>query len=204
MDFLRLPWIQRRLTEHQPVKLILPEPYKRAAVAVVFQFQDEKKTGCNILFIRRAEHPEDPWSGHMAFPGGRVEKSDENALAAVHRETFEEVGIDLGKRAQLLGRLDDLHAMARGQFIPLVITPFVFSLLADVDLQPNDEVQEAFWVSASSLLDPNISSTVPYEIAGKKYDLPCFLVDDRVIWGLTHRILGQLFVALEWGNEAAF
>src|SRR5687767_10801396 len=97
----------------------------RAAVAVILR---DAPSGIEMLFIRRAEHPEDPWSGHMAYPGGRAEAHDPDLQATAMRETLEEIGIDLARSAQLLGALDDIRAMARGVPVDLAITPFVFRL----------------------------------------------------------------------------
>jgi len=63
----------------------------RAAVAIVVR---EGTDGPQVLLIRRADHPGDAWSGHMAFPGGREDPQDENLLATAIRETLEEVGLD--------------------------------------------------------------------------------------------------------------
>src|SRR4051812_3842337 len=57
---------------------------RRAAVAAILRDAAE---GPEILFIRRAEHPQDPWSGHMAFPGGREEPGDADLLETAIRET---------------------------------------------------------------------------------------------------------------------
>src|SRR5437868_134308 len=78
---------------------------RRAAVAAVLR-QGEIEP--EVLFIHRAEHPLDPWSGHMAFPGGRVEPQDASEQAAAERETEEEVGLRLAEAAVRAGRLNDL------------------------------------------------------------------------------------------------
>jgi 8-oxo-dGTP pyrophosphatase MutT (NUDIX family) len=39
-----------------------------------------------LLLIRRAEHPSDPWSGHMALPGGRNDPQDTSLYETVVRE----------------------------------------------------------------------------------------------------------------------
>ena len=86
-----------------------PWPEARlAAVAAVLRVVDEPE----LLFIKRAEVAHDPWSGHVAFPGGRMEPDDESLEATAIRETFEELSLDL-KAGQMLGRLDDLleHAV---------------------------------------------------------------------------------------------
>lgn len=152
----------------------------------------------DVLFIKRAEHDRDPWSGHMAFPGGRVEAADADALAAARRETREEVQIDLTANAELIASLDDLQAVARGRRMPLVITPFAFELQARVEPRANHEVEAIVWVTGEELRDQANWSTLPYEFEGKTYTLPCIRVRERVIWGLTYRMLMGLFSILDW------
>src|SRR5689334_15998890 len=103
------------------------EPGKRAAVAAILR-QRVSSQSTELLFIRRAEHPSDPWSGHMAFPGGRRDEIDTDLIATARRETLEEIGLDLTARAQLLTRMPDVPAIARGRRTGLVIAPFVFAL----------------------------------------------------------------------------
>src|SRR4051812_23466320 len=96
---------------------------RRAAVAIILR---EHEGGLEALFIRRADHPLDPWSGQMAFPGGRQDPEDADLLATALRETVEEVGIDLAAAGELLGTLDEVRAMARMRPMDLVIAPYVF------------------------------------------------------------------------------
>jgi 8-oxo-dGTP pyrophosphatase MutT (NUDIX family) len=191
---LDLPWIRQRLADHHARPIDAP---RRAAVATIFRPHSSPGC-CDLLFILRAEQEQDPWSGHMAFPGGRIEENDATPLDAARRETREEVGIDLAQSAELLGSLDDLQASAGGRVVPLSITPFVFALESQVETVPNEEVEEIHWVPVTKLLDPASGSTVPYVLAGQRYDLPCFRVFDRVIWGLTYQMLMLLFTVLDW------
>lgn len=166
----------------------LHEADRRAAVAVVGRSSEE---GDELLFIRRAEHPLDPWSGHMAFPGGMVDPGDADALAAARRETREELSLDLDGTASLLGRLSDVKPISLRT--SLAIAPFVFALReGDAILAPNDEVQEAVWIPWRFLADPGNRSTYFWTRNGVPVPLPCYRWHDRVIWGLTLRMVDEL------------
>ncbi|WP_437729827.1 NUDIX hydrolase [Sorangium sp. So ce1335] len=149
-----------------------------------------------ILLIRRAEHPRDPWSGHMALPGGRRDPADASLLDTAIRETREEVGIDLAAHGTLLARLPDLPAVARGRRVGLVISPFVFALRSSPELTLSHEVAEALWTPLGPLARGECASTYVYTHEGTVIHLPCVRVDERVVWGLTYRMLEQLFEAL--------
>ncbi|WP_433926216.1 CoA pyrophosphatase [Sorangium cellulosum] len=149
-----------------------------------------------LLLIRRAEHPRDPWSGHMALPGGRRDAADSSLLDTAIRETREEVGIDLAAHGALLGRLPDLPAVVRGRRVGLVISPFVFALRSTPELTLSDEVAEALWTPLGPLARGECASTYAYTHEGNVVHLPCLRVDERVVWGLTYRMLEQLFEVL--------
>jgi 8-oxo-dGTP pyrophosphatase MutT (NUDIX family) len=167
---------------------------QRAAVAAILR---EGAEGAEVLLIRRAERAGDPWSGHMAFPGGRRDAADPDLHATAVRETREEVGIDLGANGTLLGRLPDLDAVARARRTGLVITPFVFALAGESALVFDpEEVAEALWVPLAPLARGEGAGTVAWEIEGTTLDLPCWRVDGRVVWGLTYRMLQTLFSAI--------
>jgi len=175
------------------VAVVGTESGRQAAVAAVLRERDAA-LGPEVLLIRRAERAGDPWSGHMAFPGGRREPNDADLLATALRETHEEVGLDLTAHARLLGRLDDVDAVARGQRVGMVIAPYIFALHADVPLAPGaGEVAEALWAPVLPLYRGDSRTTYPYTHGAVRYDLPAHRVGDRIVWGLTYHMLEALF-----------
>jgi 8-oxo-dGTP pyrophosphatase MutT (NUDIX family) len=170
------------------------EDYPRAAVAAILREGDE---GAELFFIVRAQSPTDPWSGHIAFPGGRKEPDDASLLATAIRETQEEVGIDL-TRAELLARLPDVPAFIRSKRGRLVVTPFVFAMREDVVATPNYEVAGTLWVSLEKLARGEGKGTYAFTWEDKPYELPCIRLDpgQHVLWGMTHRMLETILEAL--------
>jgi len=164
------------------------EPDPRAAVAAVL------RPGPDILFIRRAEHPKDPWSGHMAFPGGRRDPTDDSLEHTARRETFEEVGLDLGQ-GQLLGPLDDMPTFAGG----LVVRPYVWLVEDPRPLTPNHEVSAVSWTSLSTLESGAHDTTYPLQWKGQHHEFPGYDVGPGIVWGLTYRMLHALFETLRTG-----
>lgn len=176
-------------------KELVDDPaHGRAAVAIVVR---ESRDGPQVLLIRRADHPGDAWSGHMAFPGGREDPQDKNLLSTAIRETLEEVGLDLGQAGRLLGQLAPLPAMARGRPVGMTIVPFVFELVGDAELLYSEEVVEALWVPLDPLLQGQLRTTFAVDRdGGERVDLPAHDVGGRVVWGLTYRMLDSLFELL--------
>ena len=164
-----------------------------AAVAVVLRFAPRPE----VLLIKRAEHPNDPWSGHMAFPGGRQDPRDATSLATALRETQEEVGLDLQRDGQLLGQLDDLHAVARAEKVDMLIVPHVFLLLRPQPMTPQPgEVDAIVWVPLEPLLSNRLKTIVEYKYGDRVIRLPGWQIEEHTVWGLTHRMLQSLFDVL--------
>jgi 8-oxo-dGTP pyrophosphatase MutT (NUDIX family) len=168
---------------------------RQAAVAAVLR-APEGGGDAELLLIRRAERAGDPWSGHMALPGGRREASDVDLFAAAVRETREEVGLDLAAHGSRIGRLPDLHATARGARIPMLVAPFVVAVREAPALKLNEEVAEALWTPLGPLARAEASGTFPYMHEGQRLELPCLRVGGHVVWGMTYRMLTTLFDAL--------
>lgn len=169
----------------------LAEHEKWAAVAVLLR---ESASGPELFLIRRAEHPRDPWSGHMAFPGGRQDAGDATLLETAMRETREEVGLDLSNEAEHIGQLDDLQAIARGKPQETVIRPFVFEVHRELPVQVDDrEVAEALWTPLLPLYRGEVDTVRPYQWHGTNIDFPAYDVGGRVVWGLTYQMLRSFF-----------
>lgn len=176
--------VREALRDHVPCVLREDDGVARAAVAVLLH---EGARGLEMLFIERAERAGDPWSGHMAFPGGRMGPLDPDARAAAERETCEEIGVAL-TTAELLGRLDDLA----GPVVPLILSAFVYHLPAPPRLVPNHEVREVLWVPVARLLDPAHRVLHPWG----QNSYPGVLVGEpgrHVVWGLTRQLLERFF-----------
>ena len=186
--------IRRSLGEYTP-RVLSAAQFHQAAVAVVLREGKERRP--EVLFIKRADRPADPWSGHMAFPGGRIARSDPTLRSAAERETLEEVGLSLDG-AERLGRLDDLEGLrGAGRSAGIVISAFVYHHHSPGPLSVNEEVDEAFWVTLSALTDPvrQVEYTHPL-IPDETY--PGILVGDpdrHVVWGLTYRFV-ESFLAV--------
>lgn len=144
-----------------------------------------------VLLIRRADQPGDPWSGHMALPGGRRAPHDPDLVAAAIRETREEVGIAL-PRQSLVTALDDLGPQTP-VLPPVAVRPFVFRIPARPELSLNAEVAAAAWVPLETLRHPATYGTVTVHVRGAALEVPAYRYEEAVVWGLTERILTNFF-----------
>lgn len=181
--------IRRRLAGYRPH--LAAGDRARAAVAMVLH---QRQEAVHLLFIERSQRDDDPWSGHVAFPGGRVEPGDGNARVAAERETREEIGLDLGK-AEYLGRLDDVT----GATLPILVSGFVYTVEIRDRLRPNHEVEDAFWVQLNDLADAGRHRERSFRIdnAERRFstiDLPGTRL--RVLWGISYRLVAQLLALL--------
>ena len=169
---------------------------KRSAVAIVLD--KHASTDASILMIKRAEHKGDPWSGHMAFPGGRCEAFDKNGLATAKREMHEEVGFDIDDaehrllKGEWLGRLSDISTSRRITPRTMVVTPYVFSVAEKPLLEENYEVAETVWIPLAYFSDLNNRSIYSIEHEQRKINLPCYRYDGKVIWGMSLSMIDEI------------
>jgi 8-oxo-dGTP pyrophosphatase MutT (NUDIX family) len=184
-----LEHIRAVLAAHPPE--LVPDDYGRAAVAVVLRPPRLAVEGPSVLLIRRSRSDSDPWSGHVAFPGGRADPTDRGPQQTAERETLEEVGLDLST-AERLGRLDDLAGRAG----PIVVSAFVYALETRPALTFSHEVETAGWLSFSELLDPARHVTEHFDHQGQALEVPAIEIgvgSGPPLWGLTYRFLELLF-----------
>jgi len=160
-----------------------------AGVAMILTGNDNKLDAC---FIRRAEHENDPWSGQVAFPGGRAEPNDKNAAAVAERETFEEIGMRLQPHHRI-GPLPIRPIQRRGRRIDMTLSPFVYYVGVDAhstaSVRQSHEVASVFWVPLNHLFDEAATTELQYPFDGQLTTFPGIRFEDHVIWGLTLRVL---------------
>ena len=158
---------------------------RRASVALVF------RPGPDLLMIKRAEHPGDPWSGHMAFPGGGLEGS-ETWLDAAIRECREELDLRL-EDARVLGRLRPVVGPRLRKSRPTIqVQPYVFWMPQVGPLTPNEEVAEVHWFALSRFLQNEGRATFPFRWRGQELKMPCHRLDGRTIWGMSLSMIDDL------------
>jgi 8-oxo-dGTP pyrophosphatase MutT (NUDIX family) len=196
VDSYRLAALKEHLRRVKPSGDDDGEP-PRAAVAIVLREPSEGDEA-EVLFIRRSERADDPWSGHIAFPGGRRHDEDADLLATALRETREEIGLDLATTADLLVALAPMAARARGKKLTFSIAPFVFALRTrDVALTLDPrEVAEVIWKPLGALARGEGRSTHTIDVGTERYELPAFLLGSHVLWGLTFGMLESLLAVL--------
>lgn len=183
LGVITLAQVRGALRGYQAKTVQAPEA-RPAAVALALL---DGSGGLEVLLIRRAERADDPWSGQIAFPGGRYEQQDGDLLATAIRETREETGVEL-TNTERLGSLDDLYPRTP-TLPPVVVRPFVFALGGRPGLIPSAEVQRAFWLPLGRLREPGVRREITLTIRGAARTFPAYLVDNEVIWGMTERIL---------------
>jgi len=182
-----LPTLTARLRARQ--SYAPAEEHAGAAVATVFR---PGAGSPEVLLIERARREGDPWSGHIAFPGGKRDAGDPSLLATALRETTEEVGLRLTP-SSLLTRFDDFFARSNGY----QVAQLVFALDDDGGpLAPNAEVATVLWTPLSVLVAPENEGTFHFEHDGLSMELPCVRIGQHVLWGMTYRMLQALLEAV--------
>jgi 8-oxo-dGTP pyrophosphatase MutT (NUDIX family) len=180
--------LMRSLADHPPV-VVQPEPHMRLA-AILLALRARSDGEPELLMIKRAEAEGDPWSGHIACPGGRMEPGDRDLAVTAVRETLEETGVDVARDGRLLGHLDDISPRTP-VLPPIVIRPYVALVRAGVEIVPSREVAEAFWVPVSALREQTAWGIGRVQVGGALRDVSVFQHGEYVVWGLTERALRQ-------------
>lgn len=182
------------LKSHSAVGADKEDEVRRAAVALIIRAGDNGAP--ELLFIKRSEYPADPWSGQIAFPGGREEGGDPTLADTAIRETREETGIDLVRDATVIGTLDDLRPQTV-RLPAVIVRPYVVLLNRFEPLVLSDEVALAFWVPLEAFKDAHSWRDAAVLARGVQLNMRGFHHDGHVIWGMTERILAQLLALLD-------
>jgi 8-oxo-dGTP pyrophosphatase MutT (NUDIX family) len=180
--------LRRSLAEHPPV-VVQPEPHMRLA-AILLAIRARADGEPELLMIKRAEAEGDPWSGHIACPGGRMEEGDRDLAATAVRETWEETGVDVMRDGRLVGHLDDISPRTP-VLPPIVIRPYLALVRTGVEIVPSREVAAAFWVPVSALREQTAWGVEQVAVGGALREVPVFKHGEYTVWGLTERVLRQ-------------
>jgi 8-oxo-dGTP pyrophosphatase MutT (NUDIX family) len=181
--------LMRSLAENPPRIEVLGAGARFAAILLALRARADGEP--ELLMIKRAEADGDPWSGHIACPGGRMEPGDHDLAVTAVRETWEETGVDVARDGRLLGHLDDISP--RTPYLPpIVIRPYVALVRAGIEIVPSAEVADAFWVPISALRTVDAWHTGTVIVRGKETQVSVFQHGEHTVWGLTERVLRQL------------
>ena len=191
---LSIAHIKSRLQAHRPERFSPKSNTRQAAVAVVLR---ERDNATEVLFIKRAEKDGDPWSGHMAFPGGHLEPQDADLTAAAMRETHEEIGLVI-ERSDLIGELSQQRAAPRGRPLNMLVAPYVFEIDGDPSFDLNFEVDEVVWTQLAPMHTGDNHTIENRPVAGTPTSFNGYrLAGGHFVWGLTYRMVQSFFEVLD-------
>ena len=181
-----MTYLQRIKKLSYLLKPITEEQDANAAVAVILR---SRKDDFDILLVKRATNAKDVWSGQIALPGGKSESEDLTLEATVERETFEETGIDL-RSSKFLGVLKVVRSVLKHG---LLVLPFITLISNEPKIRLNTvELESYFWVPCAKIR--NSKGTILQPEVG---EVPAFILEKAVVWGITHEILTNLLEKLE-------
>ena len=196
-DVLRL---RAALAARPGVRITTDDSSRRlAAIALVLRpGEGHAATGDpELLMIKRAEAERDPWSGHVACPGGRMEPGDHDLEQTAVRETWEETGVDLARDGRVLGALDDISPRTP-TLPPIIVRPFVAVVKPDAAIVQSSEVAESFWVPLAALRERAAWGTAMVLVRGHgERQVTAFRHGAYTVWGLSERVLRQFLEYLD-------
>lgn len=200
MTILEIDSIEARLQQYQPRTHEITANTRQAAVATILR---EREEHIEALFILRATHDQDPWSGHMAFPGGHMDPEDMDLQKTAERETLEEIGVDLGRVGRLIGAIDPVRANPRGRNLDMVVAPYVYLLEEETEYLPNYEVADILWGSLNDMHSGQSKAERNFQVGGEWQSFAGFGVGEQLVWGLTYRMLDLFFGILDpaWESD---
>ena len=173
---MRLAYDDKKITANNP---------KIAAVLALFYPNNNNNT--SLLLTKRAIY-NGTHSNQISFPGGKIEKSDNNLSQTALRETFEEVGVSQEK-VEILREITNVYIPPSN----FLVTPFIGITKTKPMFKVNSEVAEIIEISFLDLLDDNNVGTIQITNSYMKETLvPSFNINGSVIWGATAMILSEI------------
>ena len=132
-------------------------------------------------------------AGQMAFPGGRMERTDESLVRTALREAQEEVGIRVSD-VKVLGQLTELYIPPSNFFV----LPVVGVLPYKPDFYPDPrEVDRVVEVGLDELMDKTIIGENAVEVRGAIIDAPFYHIQEFKVWGATAMMISELLTVID-------
>lgn len=172
----------------------IPTDTRQAAVALILR---DRRGDTEVLLIQRAVKDGDPWSGHMAFPGGHKDPDDIDLLAAAIRETDEEIGFDISEAA-VIGSLPPARPMSVRR--TMVVKPFVFEIDGDPSFAPNHEVADVVWTPLEPMYRGENHAVASPDGGAMQFN-GFRLGGGHFVWGMTYRMVQTFFETIDPGYE---
>jgi len=165
-------------------KIAANNPRKAAVLAL---FYPNKKNETTLLLTQRPSY-KGTHSAQISFPGGKAEKTDKNLQETALRETFEEVGVQTSS-IKIIRELTDVYIPPSN----FLATPFLGFVEERPNFILNHEVANTIEILVSDLLNESSITTVNLTTSYmKNMDVPCFKIDDYIIWGATGMMLSEI------------
>ncbi|UKN02674.1 CoA pyrophosphatase [Paracrocinitomix mangrovi] len=189
-EFAHSEMFPKRRVSSEEIKSVTN--YRTSAVLALF-YEDN---GTKLILTQR-QHYKGNHGGQVSFPGGKMEDADESTIHTALRETHEEIGAD-PTQIEILGKLTDVY-------IPVsrfLVHPYIGIYKGIPNFTPEErEVQEIFAFDPELLLDVTIRQKRDIKTAQGLVikDIPCFIINDKIVWGATALMLNEIKMMLERG-----
>jgi len=161
-----------------------PSDIAQAAVAILVKPKDDD---IEFFLVKRAEVDDDPWSGDMAFPGGKKNQQDHTLIETATREVLEETSIDLTHK-KAIGFMEPVYSAVRKT---LAVQPVVYQFNEYPRVELNYELTKYLWAPLSEIKNGKTNAIV------KRWEGPVYKVKGETVWGLTFRMLEKMIELLD-------
>lgn len=169
-----------------------PFPVNNVKYSAVLILLYPHEDSMNFVLIKRAQY-DGVHSGQIALPGGQIENSDRNLKFTALRESQEEIGIDIGK-VNVAGKLSEIYIPPSN----FRVQPFVGFYSGDPVFKADGiETIRTIEVSLKDFLNPDLQTEKEvYRRNGAVVKVPCFYLNNEIVWGATAMILSEFLSIL--------